>query len=647
MEWLAASGAVLVAAAWMLLPGLAFGLAARLRGLALLAFAPVAGTAVLAVAALLFGLVGIPWSPWSAAAAAGLVALAVWGIRVLLRPTPRPAQQGTGARWLIPVGVGVGTVLAALRLGFYIGSPQNVSQTNDGVFHLNALRYILESGSASSLDITGMLGISSFYPAAWHAPASLVALSTGADVVVVANAMSLVIGGLVWTSGIAWLTLVATGGNRLAAGAAATLSAALAAFPLLMIQWGVLYPSLLAIALVPAAVASVIDLAARLRASRSPARDALWGVLLIVVGLTAIALAQPSLLLAWALLAGSFALWWVLGAWREATGRQRAILVIATSAGFLIVAVAWFAMGYLLDGIWPHSRGRVLGVVDVLINGQLGFPPAWGVSILMILGLIICVRRLALRWLATSWVLLAALYFIAVAVGNPAVRALIGPFYDDPYRITALFPLVVIPLAGIGVSAVATWARKALTGRRESATTDSTAAAWTIGILAAFGAVSLAVAPVIQWRDVWTGVVDRVTWYQIDESSYLSLDERALLERLSDNVPADELIVGNPSTGMAFGYALGDHAVYPMTWQPPRTLAYEVLAGSLHAAATDPQVCPALDAIGTRYVLDFGPGDQEYGHYVLPGFTDIEASEGFELVDREGRASLWRVTACD
>lgn len=647
MEWLAASGAVLVAVAWMLLPGLAFGLAARLRGLALLAFAPVASTAVLSVAALLFGLVGVPWSAWTAGAAAVVVALAVWGIRVLLRPTAGSAMKGTGPRWLIPAGVGVGAVLAALRLALYIGSPQNVSQTNDGVFHLNALRYIVESGSASSLDITGMLGISSFYPAAWHAPASLVALSTGAGVAVVANAMSLVIGGLVWTSGIAWLTLVATGGNRLAAGAAATLSAALAAFPLLMIQWGVLYPSLLAIALVPAAVATVIDLEARLRTSRSPARDAVWGALLIVAGLTAIALAQPSLLLAWALLAGSFALWWVLGVWRVATGRQRAILVIASTAGFLILAVAWFAMGYLLDGIWPHSRGRVLGVIDVVINGQLGFPPAWGVSILMILGLIACVRRPTLRWLATSWVLLAGLYFIAVAVGNPTARALIGPFYDDPYRITALFPIVVIPLAGIGVSAVTEWARKALTGRRDPQAGGATAAAWTIGILAAFGAVSLAVAPVIQWRDVWTGAVDRVTWYQIDESSYLSLDERALLERLSDSVPPDELIVGNPSTGMAFGYALGDHAVYPMTWQPPRTLAYEVLASSLHAAATDPQVCPALDAIGTRYVLDFGPGDQEYGHYVLPGFTDIEASEGFELVDREGRASLWRITACD
>ncbi|WP_257524769.1 DUF6541 family protein [Microbacterium sp. zg.B48] len=634
----------------MVVPGLAFGMAARLRGLALAAFAPVASTAILATIALLFGLCGIPWSPWTAAGAAAVVVLAVWGFRVLVRPSPVAARWQPGAHWIVPAGIAVGTVLAALRLALYIGEPQNVSQTNDAVFHLNALRYILESGSASSLDITGMLDISSFYPAAWHAPTSLVAMSTDADLVVVANAMTIVIGALVWTSGIAWLTSVATDGNRLAAAAAASLSAALVAFPLLMIQWGVLYPALLAIALLPAAVAAAIDLPRRLRGSERNARDAVWGALLILVGVAAVALAHPSLLLAWGLLVVSFAVWWIGGRWRSATLRQRAAMLIAALASVFALAAVWFVMGGLVTGEWPHSRGRIQALADILINSQLGFPAAWGVSILMIVGLIVCARAQALRWLATAWVLIACLYFVAVAVGNPAVRAITGPFYDDPYRIAALVPVVVIPLAGIGVSAVATWAQNVLRARSKKARRPdpgTTAAAWTIGVMAAFGAVSLAVAPVIQWRDVWSGAVDHATWYQMDESSYLSVDELALLERLPQRVPADQLVLGNPSTGMAFGYALGEHAVYPKTWQPPRTQAYEVLAGNLNAVATDPLVCPALDAIGSRYVLDFGPGDADYGHYVLPGFTGLAEADGFELVDREGQASLWRVTACD
>ncbi len=139
-------------------------------------------------------------------AASVVVALGAWGVRTALRLRRGRHSAGRGPRWVVIAGVGVGIVVATLRLAFYIGSPENVSQTNDAVFHLNALRYILDTGSASSLDLSGMLGASSFYPAAWHAPASLVALSTGADLVVVANSMSIAIGAFVWTVGIAWLT---------------------------------------------------------------------------------------------------------------------------------------------------------------------------------------------------------------------------------------------------------------------------------------------------------------------------------------------------------------------------------------------------------------------------------------------------------
>jgi hypothetical protein len=72
-----------------------------------------------------------------------------------------------------------------------------------------------------------------------------------------------------------------------------------------------------------------------------------------------------------------------------------------------------------------------------------------------------------------------------------------------------------------------------------------------------------------------------------------------------------------------------------------------VLASSLNEVATDPLVCPAVDAIGADYVFDFGPGSTDYGRYILPGFTDLDGHDGFELVDREGAASLWRITACD
>ncbi len=170
---------------------------------------------------------------------------------------------------------------------------------------------------------------------------------------------------------------------------------------------------------------------------------------------------------------------------------------------------------------------------------------------------------------------------------------------------------------------------------------------WALGIVSLFGVASLALMPVIQWTDVFTGVVDRVTWYDAANDGFLTADERALLTRLSETVPPGKLVVGNPSTGMAFGYALSGHPVYPLTWQPPQSQAYAVLAASLNDVASDPAVCPAVDAIGARYVFDFGPGSTDYGRYIMPGFTGFDGRDGFELVDRVGPASLWRITACD
>src|SRR5690606_17111957 len=125
--------------------------------------------------------------------------------------------------------------------------------------HMNAVRFILETSDASSLHGNAVIGGDSFYPSAWHAGISLVATMAGASIPVAANISTLVIGALVWPLGIAWLARTVTG-SRAVASYAAVLSSALQTFPLLMFQWGVLFPNALATALVPAAVSVVISL---------------------------------------------------------------------------------------------------------------------------------------------------------------------------------------------------------------------------------------------------------------------------------------------------------------------------------------------------------------------------------------------------
>lgn len=644
-DWIAQAGTLLIAAAVIFAPGLAIGWALRLRGLALWALAPVGSVAVLAVLAMALGEIGVSWSPLIVAPAVLVIALIAFVVGRMLLPREEPAPS-TG-RMLLIAGLVAGGLVGALRLGFYIGDPSAISQTNDAVFHMNAVRWVLENGSASAFDVSAVIGARSFYPAAWHAVTSLVAIASGAQIAVAANMVSLVITAAVWPLGIAWLTRVAAPQLRHADALAGALSAGLLVFPILLFQWGVLFPNALSIALLPAAVAVTIRLLIQLtmaRAERRPwpllTRDAVF----VLAGLGALAVAQPSSILVWVVLVYAWILGWVLRGGRAGL-RAWLVPVVVLLASTALFTLLWLQLARGTSGShWPPFRSKPQALLDVLVNGQLMLPPAYAMSVLMIVGLVVAVRARRSRWIAFAWVGLSELYAISAGIGHPGLRRwLLGPWYADPYRLGSLAALVVVPLAAIGLA----WLIQLLV-RRFSArlpAIEGTATAIAIGVVAAVGILTLAVTPVVHMPKVVEGEWDEQTRYASNVDAFLSPDERVLLERLDENVEPDAVIIGNPGTGTGFGYLLSGRNVYPRTWAAPRTEQWQVLADGLRDGGSE--VCEALEVYGApEYVLDFGPGEMTPGRYMMPGFTDFAGQRGFELVDAEGEASLWRITVC-
>ena len=636
IEWIAQVPAFAASVAIVFVPGLVVGLVLRVRGLSLWALAPAMSVAILTGSALGMGLAGLPWRPWSAIVAIVVVSALAFAARLVIRPQAAPRIGGRRGRLLLVLGVVAGVILTALRVGLYIGAPSAISQTNDASFHLNALRFAVETGVASPLQLTSMIGAGSFYPSAWHVIASLVVQVSGASVEVAANMTSLAFAAVVWPLGVALLTR-AVGGSTAAAFAAAAASA-IPAFPLLMLQWGVLYPQLVAVAVLPATLA-LLMVAPQL----AHARRAGWvvPVVLLGAGLAAIAFAQPSVLLAWIVAAWSFALWEIVRRWRGMSAGHRRVAVAALVTAGATATLLWLFFGRSIDGTWPPSTGIATAVLEVVVNGHLGYPWAVGISILALIGLVEAARRPHLRWLAMTWIVFAALYVVAAAVGIRLVRAfLVDPWYDDPYRLAALLPVVVLPLAGLGAATVVRWAAGALGGD------GRVGAVVAVVVVVVTGVLSLVAAPQIERRDVFAHRIDP-NLYRVTADSFLSEDELAVLERLDQSVPADAVVIGNPGTGMSFGYAVSGRNVVPRTWSPPPSAEYAILWESLRDVASDPEVCTALNAFGSRYVLDFGPGEEYPGRWIMPGFDGIEGQAGFELVDRQGDAALWRVTACD
>lgn len=643
MDWVAQTPVLLAVLAVVLLPGFAALWGAGLRGLPLLAAAPLFSVAATGVVALVLGLLRVPWSPWSwGAGTVVLIILAFLTGRLL--PGQLSAATDSTRRWLLPTAIVVGVLIGVWRLATYITDPAGISQTNDAVFHMNAVRYIVDTANASSLHVNGVIGGTSFYPASWHAIVSLTVLGTGASIPVAANMLTLVIGAVIWPLGIAWLTRAITGSD-ITAGVAAVLSGALQAFPLLMFQWGVLFPNALSTALLPAAVALIVTLP-MWRSAEGRWRAITRGLLLFLVAFAALLLAQPATTLPWLALV----LVWLSARILSDGGRwSRTRRWVIVGGAWIALVIYWVLLSRSTSGShWPPFRGKLEVFLDVLLNGQLRMPFAVGVSILMLGGLMVAWRSSAARWAVFGWAGISALYILVAAVGAPLVRVnLLGAWYADPYRIAALAPVLVIPLAAMGLCGIVTLIGAALRRRRPgSETLDQGTAIGSLAASIVFMVVLILVRPVAM-PAVIEGTFDRESRYLAADDSYLSPDERELLESLDGLVGAGERVLSNPSTGAGFGYMLSGVDVYPRTWSAPRTPAWEVLAAGLRDAAADPAVCEALTEFGDPgYVLDFGLGDDTPGRFELPGLTDFEGEPGFELIEQIGDVSLWRITAC-
>lgn len=648
-DWFAQSGLFVLALLVFFVPGLLLGAALRLRGLTLWAAAPSISVGVLALLAIVFPFLGVRWGLLAAGVGVVVLAVVAFAVSLLVRRGRGPVvapRRHPRELWLLAAGLVVGGGLNAARLMTYIGIPTAISQTNDAVFHLNALRWAAESGTVSSLDLSGLLGGTTFYPAAWHAMTSLVVFDTG-SIPIAANMVALVIAAVVWPLSVALLAHVVGRGDALVTALAAGLSAGLMAFPQLMFEWGVLYPYALSLAVVPAAVALTILAVRSWRGARRGDRLLLAsgpGVA-AVFAVVAATLAQPSSVLTW----GALVMLWFSGSLLlgiRSPGARPLLRWSVIVVGWAAVAVVWLLLAYLAGPVLWRSYRSVFGAVaDVLVNSHSLLPPAWGMSVLLLAGLIAAVRDRRLRWLVIGWAGFSLLYVISVGTDLPIIkRALTGPWYGDSFRLAAMVPIVVVPLAAFGLAMIVRLVAAALP--RLTRGSRDLVALVSLVVVALVGVVNVALSPVVLLRVA--DETDEQSRYAMNGDSYLSDDEYRLLNELPDLISRDSLIIANPSTGAGFAYVLGERDIVPRTWAPPQSTAWDLIAAHLRDAAEDPAVCEALALYGDPdYVLDFGIGGTGPGEYLMPGMTDFDDRPGFEKVASEGDASLWRITACD
>lgn len=627
-DWLGQIPAFLIACALLVLPGLPAALLLRLRGVALVGGGIVLSLASVAAGSLLAPVVGLDWSflpVLVVAAAITAVAGALWFVR---RASVEPIRIGRGRGVWLGLGIAVLGWVVILLAG--ISGAEHPTQLYDGLFHLNAVEFILQNGDASPFHMTMVLpgAASSFYPTLWHALVALIVPFSSA-VVPATNVMTIAVIAVVWPVALATLTAVLFPRHPAAAAWAPLVAFGFSIFPLGFLNWGVLYPNLIGTVQIPLVLAFVI----------LACRQSLAGVQRVGLALTAIAsmgataLGHPSALLGAIALLVPFAGWC---AWRvaKAAGTRTRVIVVIASAGAAVALVAVWRYANVTTHEWlPNSTlAAALGEVAFLspvsratglLLGPLAFIGIWTV---------VKSRR---WWILGSYAMAIMLFLASTWLTVLPLRsAIVGVWYDDTTRVAALLGVMGLPLAALGAVVAGDWIRL----QREQGRIGRAIAVLVIAVLLAATHLSAVVNDVRFMRNVS---------FRFDvHSKGLSSDEAELFSEAATELGPDSLVIGDPLTGAALLYAYTGHDVV----FPHVTGRYgpdaENLARSLNTGSAE--VCASIDRLGVTHVLDFGDRELYENHFTTyDGLHDLADSPLLTEVASVGEdATLYEVTGC-
>jgi hypothetical protein len=540
-----------------------------------------------------------------------------------------------------------------------IGNPQTISQTFDAIFHLNGVRYIVDTGDASPFTFLSLShafdSVGGFYPNLWHGFAALVAETGGASIPMGVNAANVVIAAIVWPVSCMFLVRQIVGARPVAMVVTGAVAAGFWAFPMLLFDYGVLYPDALSIALLPGCLAALVS--AMGFATDAGLRPAVaW--LAFAACLPGLALAHPSSLVA-LIVFGSPLYVLVLVRWfRRDAAEQHPQRVVARARAALI-AIGVIAIGMLLvlrptpsAASWGPAMRVGDALAGIVLNAQVWRPADIVLTVLgalRVVGLLVTRRH---RWLIVSLLLAESIYLLTATLPRGILRyGLTGTWYSDVWRLAGLVPVMLTPVAVYGIVWAASFATRiasALLDRGGSGNDDGRRSRRRVATGVAASAITLAAVVLVQTGPAMAAATASIRYsYELSPQSHLlDTDEFLLLERIPRDVPKGMAVAGDPWTGTALVWAIGDRrAIMPHIYGA-RSAATLTIMNGLRNAGSDPGVCRALKQERVGFALDFGTAGI-FGTRTPPsGLAGLATSSAVVPVDRGGSAVLYKVTPC-
>ena len=705
-SWVPALAPALVAAVLLVVPGLIVNLALGAAGFDALGLAPLTSMGVLALGTLTVPVLLGRWSLAAVAVSVSVVTLvAVLGRLAIAGSIPglwRSMQpHRVSGRWWMPCRrtrwwlASVALAAALVGANFVVGvrDPNLPSQTIDAGFHYNAVLAVIHSGFPDGGHVGAASGAAAtaWYPPLWHDLTALTSSLTGVNVVIGANAVGGVIGGVVWPLSMVWMCSRILPHARLVTTLAlGVCCGAISLFPYVMLSFGVLWPNALSLAALPAAIAltlMVLHLMPRSAHAQDdisslgvPADGAVlseveasavrqgaalgpglswWTVLSVgFLGLVGIFFAHPGALFA-------LGIWVVVGAVilssqlvARSRGRgprqlRRSLLwlLLGWSAGLGL----WAAMNLIpvlnavRDKNWVEFESMTQAMGQSLTLSTAITKAHWFLGAATLWGFVRLLKVPRLRWLLVSHVFLIFLYMLTAGSAGRLARELTGFWYNDAQRVAALIPMTAVPLAALGITSAAD----------QIARFVSRAAADVVGrplssrralAIACLGMMAFsAVVHPIGWGIGQGAVIVQDRYSNMGFSLHLvTKDEQVLYERLATLLPAGETVLGSPFTGAQFSAIWSGHGVViPHTTSNPIP-DVALVSQALKSFTTNPKVCAALKRLKVGVVVDdidlYQPHDERQADYL--GLVGLSATPGLTPIGHGATVVIYRVGSC-
>ncbi len=644
----------LIALFLLIAPGAIVARIAQLTWPVAIAVGPALTYGVVALAIIPCGALGIPWNGWTALAALVAVCLLMTGLQLLLARYRDTEAEARGISGWPAVTVAAGVALGALLIMWaaYRGIThwQSIPSTWDAVWHANEVRFMLDTGQASSTHMGELRNVEThqalYYPSVFHALTAVFCQLTGAAPTTGYTLNS--VAASVWlfpTSAamLTWRLLRPRTSEWRTAGASATAAALSASFTSVpYVEFGVAaMPNLAAYGV---AIPTFVLITSTLRH-----RDRIPSAVLALVGVLSVHLTGGFVVILFLLA------WWLLDAlWHPVRGRLADALTLAAVTVPTVLLLAPQFLGVLKQAdiiaghAFPSFKSVKQGVIDALLlhtRHLNDFPTQYGLVVLAAVGMAILLYK-KIWWPPAVWlVLTAATIYSGAPFHNPlgdAIEEFSQFFYNDPRRLTAVVTMLVTPMAGVALFAVVVVV-VAVAKRLTDPFTQLPAPVWISAT-----AVLLVVASVLIARHYFYRHLvlfgDKYDSVMIDQRD---LDAMAYLATLPG---AHDTLIGNSNVdGTAWMYAVADlhplwtHYDYPQQTGPgPERYIFWAYA---RRGDSDPRVAQAVKALNIRYILTSTPTVR--GFAVPDGLVSLEKSKSWELIYDNGGAKIyeWRGTA--